>query len=261
MAEAAGESLVLTGAKEGPTGHRPGISIDSVDNVAVMVYDTLVDRKLYCCVGIVDKATNATAWGAPSSYGGKQPSVALIHVNDELYAFVVYRSQVVKSCFYRIGRVNKAQQSIEWVGEAVLLEQCYVVKPKICAACNGTVVIVHEGGFTFDDLRYHIGRFNEQNETITGLSTCSRIPRFDGVEPAVSISNDVVVFVCRSMVFDTLRTRLGTVNADNAIQWGEPSTLLNHSGKTPASALMLTTMLWNHIKLQLSGKCAESMAV
>lgn len=232
------ECLLMTGAQRGPPGHRASVSIDSNDNVAVMVYDNLVDRKLLCTVGIVNKTSNKTAWGAAKEYDtGKQPSVALIHVYHDLYALEVHRSQVLKSCFYRIGKVNKQEKEIDWsiVPAAVKLDQCSGVKPKICAACNGTVVIVHETSYSVKSLQYHIGKLDEQTRRIEGLSTCLKVPHFPGVEPDVAISDNKLVLVCRSD-FSTLQALVGVVNANNAIEWGR-SCRLSYGGINPSISI------------------------
>ena len=53
-----------------------------------MVYDNLLDMKLYCVVGNVNKESNTREWGEGSHYDvGKQSRVALI-----LYALEIHQS-------------------------------------------------------------------------------------------------------------------------------------------------------------------------
>jgi hypothetical protein len=221
------ESLVLAPPHSLSNGRRPSVSIDRERNVAVAVYDDGFGG-LYYLVGDVNKRSNIVNWSEPMNYGtGKQPSIALVRLDDDLYIFEVHREIFFKKCLVNIGSVQtEGVKRIVWKDEyphEVL--QCSVVKPKVSATNNGTYVIFHEEAYTRKGMRYHFGRFERREEGgqqrffLSELQQCRPFEAACGVEPDLAISGNRVVLVFRSG-FRNLDYYTGVINdLRNPIQW------------------------------------------
>jgi hypothetical protein len=208
-------------------GRRPSVSIDPERDMMVTVYDDGFGG-LYCQVGNVNKRSNTVKWSDPVRYGtGKQPSIALVRLDDHLYVIEVHRAFVFKQCFVKVGAVETGDvKRIAWRAEypqEVL--RCSVVKPKICATSDGYYVIVHEEAYTTKGIRYHYGRFErhvEGDQERLFLSELLRCRPFDGVygvEPDIAISGNTVAVIFRSG-FRDLAYFMGNIHdLRNPIQW------------------------------------------
>jgi hypothetical protein len=138
---------------------------------------------------------------------GMQPSVALVHLDGHLYVIEVHRTSLFKECFSRVGEVET--EGVKENRELNINLQSYsVVKLKISATNNGTLVIVHEEAYTRKRMRYHFGRLERRmegdqkrlylNELHTTLSTVY------GVEPDRATSENTAVVLFRSGLINQL---------------------------------------------------------
>ena len=207
----------------GLQGCHSDVSISN--DVFVNVYDASLSRNLWYTVGTFNEDDSSMEWGVTYSYGkGKQPSVALINKDEKCYAIEVHRSHLQKQCHYRIGEVNKDAKQIEWLGSEKDL--CLGVKPRVSAIDSGKIVVVHEKIYSLNSrMQYHIGKLDISNgnpcEASIILSRSKVIVNgsceaLQGVEPDITISEDVVILIYRSG-FNTICSNLGTFTEDDKV--------------------------------------------
>ena len=218
----------LTGSIEGPSGRRPSLSVNSSKNFAIRVFDDgTLSMNLSYSAGVYNKENASIVWNKPVCYGsGKQPSVALMNIDEKLYSIVVHRSQTSKQCFFCIGEVDMDTKVITWEPPEAY---CTGVKPKVSATDSGKIVFVNEKSYNlWDHMDYHIGKLviNNANPCIqftihdAPLSrTGAREEVFRGVEPDITINEDSAILIYRSG-FDGIFSRLGIfIDNDSQITW------------------------------------------
>ena len=167
--------------------------------------------------------------------------MALAKISDRLYAIEVHRAILDKTCFLRVGAVNKKDRTITWGDPHPKLRlECSVVKPKISVARNGVFFLIHEKAYSRYDLQYHFGRLEkdqlEDQETLRFRNLNHCLPSgLRGVEPDVSIIENKIIVVYRSGFWNRLDYRIGVI-AQNEIQWHAVTTL-PASGVNPSISI------------------------
>lgn len=165
---------------------------------------------------------------------GKHPSIALVCTEDRrTHVVVTHRAHFSKTIYYKLGIETNDQ--IAWHQNNHPLTSG--VKPKISASQNGTVAIIFEEAFSYNNIiRFHIGTLQRDGQEIRWKLYDREIPDFIGVEPNIAINNTTVVAICRTS-FKTLQTKVGALRNDGSnIEWGATETL-TATGINPSVAI------------------------
>ena len=225
--------LMLTGpvCLNNLRGRRSSVCLHPTRELAVCIYEADqggATRRLRYRVSSVG---NRTSWSEELLYGGgKYPSVALACIDTITIAIATHQSEVAKDCYCKIGIVDQENQIIKWQDTGKFRG----VRPKICASDIGTVIIIYEETYSYEKIRYKIGKVNiqPQPKIIWNQDTNSRIPDLNGVEPDVAISKDTTVVMCRTG-YNTLNVKVGKIHSNDEIEWAATSPLPSH-GINPA---------------------------
>lgn len=211
------------------------------NTVVVSVRDSTLLPYLFYTVGTVDTQAARTTWGERTHYGyGQHPSVCLVGINAELYAIECHSSDLLKMCYYRVGKVSVSDKSIVW-GKAKDIG-CGK-KPKITAN-DGIVIVIMEEICTLDTLKYFIANIADvdtQENTIAwtvGDNKDDKNMLFAGVEPDISVNSEYkVIAVCRSYG-RVVKAKLGKVNRNRKkIDWSSIEKKVLTSGVNPTISL------------------------
>lgn len=202
-------------------GRSPSLSVRTCKGVTVVVsvHDVSWDKGLYYRVGISNNTAYSTDWGDTTKYDtGENPSVALVCIDDAVYAIECHCADFHRRCYYHVGKVYYTSgKTIVW---GPPIEFCRGRKPKVCASDNGTVMIVKEESAIWNtQMQYYIGNVNIEKQVVEWKRSEAIIPNFEGAEPGLSIASDLLVVVCRHG--SSIRFKMGTIKEDLAIIWKE----------------------------------------
>lgn len=212
---------------------------DSNLKVVVSVQDAVHSPNLHYRIGIVNKESGKTEWGESIDYStGKHPSVSLLLRDNVLSAVEIHRSDLLKSCYYRVGEVNVERKEIKWQMEYSQF-LCHGLWPKISANNSGTVMVIMEKRFTRKAMNYCVGKVDFTNPnpslSITWGGICF-LADFQGSQPDVAINTSNQVVVACS-VENTLQFKVGTINEDHTIRWNGSTSTLASPGIRPSISL------------------------
>lgn len=237
--------LLLTPSTRHGTGRCSSVSVypvKDVGTVVVCVRDITLRSALYYSVGIVKEDTGTTEWGVSRKYSsGQHPSVCLIWFNEELYVLECHCSDLLKLCYYRVGKVSVQDKYIRWA-PAKDNFLCSGKRPKITGNDKGVVVVIKEEMCTWDSLNYFIGCVRPQGMIIDWVTEGkeTKIPNFEGVEPSIAINDkDQVVVISRSSG-NIIKARLGillNIHNNLSILWTGSNYRLQTAGKNPSISL------------------------
>ena len=259
------------------SGNRPSLCVHGERDIAVVIYEKA--GKLYFRVGRVDKDNFRIRWGERNCYGsGTEPSVALVCINNEVFAIIAYRLKYTRSvnrCCYSIGTIVPDQLTIRWGNEAFL---CKGKKPQVGASDNGTVIVIREGSYSINAICYHQGAIDINGRVIDWQRNHEGHPRkraienVSGVQPTVAVNRDSVVVVYRScLTSHGSRTELwdvvGTFNPENDIIWGQTTPMIRR-GENPSVSLNNDGNLveiyrnpWNKLLYHIHGRLGENRLI
>ena len=229
--------LLLSGPSEFHEGYCASIYIHPKKDCAVIIYSggAYFNQTLSYAVGNVDKKGSAITWGFPGQMSGDYPSIAIIERDDQFYVIEVHCSSgPPRKCFFRVGRVNEADRSIEW-GQAISLG--YGFKPKVCAKDDGTVIILKEKIAAYG-LLYRIGNVNIDNRNIDWPVGVEFLPFNDniyGVEPTIALCEGMVVIAIRTYR-STLKYWRASIN-DNKLSDLKELESLQEGGVNPSVSI------------------------
>jgi hypothetical protein len=111
------KSIAFGGSHNYDSGATPSIAINN-SNVVVEVHQSNgPSTNLWYHVGVVDPTGKTIAFGASHNYdSGATPSVAL---TDDGFVIEVHQSQTFNTLWKRIGQVDVANKTINWIGGSV----------------------------------------------------------------------------------------------------------------------------------------------
>ena len=156
--------VLLSSSKRLNSGYSASVSLHPKKNIAIKVNDSNYGGNLYYSVGKINKEERDTNWSDPTYYQtGKDPSIALTEVEEQLYAIETHYSRWGRYCYYMVGKVNQDNRTIEWSPEYYL---CSGSRPRVCANSSNTVIFIKERAWGMSyGLKYRIGKVNA-NKTI-----------------------------------------------------------------------------------------------
>ena len=228
--------IVLNGPKfQNLDGRYSSLDISIPAGLAVSVIDDYTGS-LYYSVGNYDGDHNNITWGEKKWCGyGRSPSICLVYEGETLYVIEVHCRNVASSLQYKIGKVNPQSMSIEWddIPNEFL---AYGKKPKICAAENGTVILIYES-FLFNGILYRVATTTIQDGNISiAWGRKEVISSIKGVEPDISVCQDKLVAIFRNgKITQEISTIVGTLK-ESIVSWNRKISICGY-GHNPSVSI------------------------
>lgn len=139
IVDPSGQTISFGGSHDYDNGVTPAISLNNNLVVVEVHQSDGPSTALWYHVGVVDPVGKTISFGDSQNYdSGSNPSVAL---TDDGFVIEVHRSQTFNTLWKRIGQVDVASRTIQWIGGSV--QYCDGSAPAV-ATDGVTAVEVHQ---------------------------------------------------------------------------------------------------------------------